>query len=573
MQNNLPITQQEYDFPDADALVSTTDTRGFITHCNHAFVATSGYAYEELIGQPHNLIRHPDMPEAAFKDMWRTIGRGSPWTGFVKNRRKNGDHYWVLANVTPILENGKPCGYMSVRIKPSRAQVHAAEALYARLARQAKAGGHALSLEAGQVRQRGLAGWSARLHQASLTARMGVALALVGGASLLPDLMQWSGPTAALARLGILALGLGAAFAWFHLRQGEALKEAVRFAGELSGCNLLGEPRLDFPEPMGTLMRRLNQIQINLRAVVGDVRKEIAGFTASAREIAQGSLDLAGRTESQASSLEQTAASMEELSGTVRQTADTAAQMASRSDSSREVASRGEQAVRDAREAMDAIEQSSSKIGSITSVIQGIAFQTNILALNAAVEAARAGESGRGFAVVAAEVRALAQRSASAAKEIQQLTAEAAQRIAQGTERIHGAGTTLAEVMNSVRDVSAMVHQITGATQEQSLGIAQVNQAVAQLDTVTQQNAALVEESAASAGALGQSAETLQRAVGVFQMREGTPIRAASGPQVTGMRPAIPAHPRARAHAGAGAATPQVVAHRKTQPLRIGRAR
>lgn len=518
MQINLPVTHREHDYPDTDSLVSMTDRQGVITHCNHAFVDVSGYAYDELIGQPHHMIRHPDMPAQAFKDMWRTIGGGEPWTGLVMNRRKDGDHYWVVANVTPIMEGGKPSGYMSVRTKPTREQIDAAQSLYLRLAKQAKNGTEDFYIAAGQVRRRGVRGLAASAMQSSLTSRMGFALALVATLSMLPDAMDWQGALATIARTGILATGLGIVFAWFTWRLNAALREALRFAGELSACNLTGVPRLDFPEPMGALMRRLNQVQINLRAVVGDVRKEITGFNASAREIAQGSFDLAGRTETQAASLEETAAAMEELASTVRQTAETASVMATRSDDSGLIAGRGEQAVQDARVAMDAIEQTSRKIGSITAVIEGIAFQTNLLALNAAVEAARAGESGRGFAVVATEVRALAQRSATAAKEIQQLTAEAAQRIAEGSERIHGAGKTLVEVTTSVREVGDMVRQITGATREQSQGISQVNEAVLQLDTVTQQNAALVEESAASAGTLSQSAETVQRAISVFQI-------------------------------------------------------
>lgn len=518
MQINLPITHREHNYPDNDPLVSMTDRQGVITHCNHAFVEVSGYAYNELIGQPHNMIRHPDMPAQAFKDMWRTIGGGEPWTGVVMNRRKDGDHYWVVANVTPIMEGGKPSGYMSVRTKPTRRQIEEAQSLYLRLEKQAKSGSEDFYLVAGQVRRRGVRGLPALAVHSSLTSRMGLALALVAALSILPDLMGWQGTAAAIARTGILATGLCLVLAWFTWRLSAALREALRFAGELSACNLTGIPRLDFPEPMGALMRRLNQVQINLRAVVGDVRKEITEFNTSAGEIAQGSFDLAGRTETQAASLEETAAAMEELASTVRQTAETASVMATRSDDSCLVAGRGEQAVQDARVAMDAIEQTSRKIGSITAVIEGIAFQTNLLALNAAVEAARAGESGRGFAVVATEVRALAQRSATAAKEIQQLTSEAAQRIAHGAERIHGAGNTLTEVTSSVREVGAMVRQITGATREQSQGIFQVNEAVLQLDTVTQQNAALVEESAASAGALSQSAETVQRAISVFQI-------------------------------------------------------
>jgi len=133
MRMSLPVTQQDFDYPSDQMLVSTTDTKGNIAHCNHAFVAVSGFTYDELIGQSHNLVRHPDMPPEAHKDMWQTIGRGRPWTGMIKNRRKNGEHYWVQANVTQILDNGKPKGYMSVRIKPNREQVQGAETLYAQM--------------------------------------------------------------------------------------------------------------------------------------------------------------------------------------------------------------------------------------------------------------------------------------------------------------------------------------------------------------------------------------------------------------------------------------------------------
>ncbi|HSV51964.1 MAG TPA: methyl-accepting chemotaxis protein [Burkholderiaceae bacterium] len=545
MRTHLPVTQQEYLFPDSQLLVSMTDTRGVITHCNAAFASTSGYTGDELVGQPHNLIRHPDMPAAAFKDMWRTIGGGQPWTGVVKNRRKNGDHYWVEANVTPVMENGKPSGYMSVRVKPSRAQVAQAQALYDQLRAQGAEQRPALSLQGGRVVRRGVPGWAARLRRAPLTLRLAALLLAVGGLSFLPDALGWQNTQALLARAAILGLGLGTATAWFHGRFSASLAEAVRFAGELSSCNLTGAVATDLPEPFGALMRRLRQIQVNLRAVVGDVRNEIARFTVSASEIAQASLDLSARTESQASSLEQTAASMEELASTVRQTADTAVQMSVQSEESKVVARRGEQSVLDAESAMGAIEQSSRQIAEITGVIESIAFQTNILALNAAVEAARAGAHGRGFAVVAGEVRSLAQRSATAAKEIKQLIGESAHRTAEGAGRIRSAGGTLNEVMSSVSQVSAMVRQIAGATKEQALGISQVNEAVLQLDVVTQQNAALVEESAASASALSSSARSLKASVSVFHMPGDArhaaircaaplPVRAAGNPDQLG---------------------------------------
>ena len=251
---------------------------------------------------------------------------------------------------------------------------------------------------------------------------------------------------------------------------------------------------------------------------MGDVRGEISNFTQSASEIAAGGLDLSARTESQASSLEQTAASMEELSSTVKHTAETAAQVSMQSTESTGLATGGGQAVHNVGQAMKAIEDSSAKVRDIIGVIEGIAFQTNILALNAAVEAARAGEQGRGFAVVATEVRALAQRSAVAAKEIRSLIAQSDQHISEGTQQMHHAASTIDKVVQSVSAVGQLVQLISSATREQALGISQVNEAVNQLDSVTQQNAALVEESAASSNGLSASAVTLVRSVQVFQL-------------------------------------------------------
>jgi aerotaxis receptor len=229
-------------------------------------------------------------------------------------------------------------------------------------------------------------------------------------------------------------------------------------------------------------------------------------------------MDLSARTEAQASSLEETAASMEQLSSTVKQTADTAARVSSQSARSTEVATQGGAAVHQVSQAMQAIDASSGKMRDIIGVIEGIAFQTNILALNAAVEAARAGEQGRGFAVVATEVRALAQRSAVAAKEIRDLIAQSSEQISSGYHQMTGAGRTIDEVVKSVREVGDLIQLIGSATKEQAIGIAQVNEAVTQLDTVTQQNAALVEESAASAAGLNTSAATLARSVQVFKL-------------------------------------------------------
>ena len=518
MRVNLPVTQQEYDFPAETMLVSMTDTKGFITHCNHAFVQTSGFEHDELSGQNHNLVRHPDMPAAAFKDMWQTIGRGHPWTGIVKNRRKNGDHYWVQANVTPILEQGKPIGYMSVRTKPTRQQVQAADALYAQMRANAESGKTPFYLKAGQLRYTGLRGLIERPRHFNMTTRLGFALAAMVVVGMLPQFAGIQGWAGVGLQLAALVAGAGMVLAWFQQRFAKAISHAGQFADDLASCNLTTSVDAEYPHPLGTMIRSLRQIQVNLRAVVGDVRTEIGVFTRSAAEIAEGGLDLSARTESQASSLEETAASMEELSSTVKQTADTAFRVAEKSALSNEVATRGGAAVHQVGVVMQAIDASSTKVRDIIGVIEGIAFQTNILALNAAVEAARAGEQGRGFAVVASEVRALAQRSAVAAKEIRELIAQSAEQIAGGASQMTHAAQTIDEVVAAVQEVGELIQQITAATKEQALGISQVNEAVTQLDTVTQQNAALVEESAASADGLNGSAVTLARSVKVFQL-------------------------------------------------------
>ena len=518
MRINLPVTQQNFDYSGDELLVSSTNTKGEITHCNPAFVRVSGYGYDELIGQPHNIIRHPDMPAEAYKDLWRTIGRGEPWTGLVKNRRKNGDHYWVRANVTPILKGGKPRGYMSVRTKPSAAEAAAAEALYAQMRREADAGSRSFSLEAGSVRYHGLRGWRQRLAQMALLPRMALMLAVLVLLALVPDLLGLQGAAAWGARVVLLVLGAGWVLWRFQATVLHGLHDATRFASDISACNLATSVGTDYPEPLGALMQRLQQTQVNLRAVVGDVRTEVGNFTRSAAEITRGSLDLSARTESQASSLEETAASMEQLASTVLQTAETAAQVSQESAQSSEVASRGGQAVQELGAAMQQMKHSSAKISEIVGVIEGIAFQTNLLALNAAVEAARAGEQGRGFAVVAGEVRALAQRSASSAKEISGLIDVTVNQIASGAQQMDHAGTTIRGVVDAVERVSALVQQISSATREQSQGIAQVNEAVTQLDTVTQQNAALVEQSTAAAQGLKDGAESLGRSVDVFRL-------------------------------------------------------
>ena len=301
----------------------------------------------------------------------------------------------------------------------------------------------------------------------------------------------------------------------------EPLGKAVNIAGQIASGDLTARIDVTAKDETGQLLRALRDMNQSLGRIVNDVRMGTDTIATASGQIAAGNLDLSSRTEQQASSLEQTAASVEQLNSTVRQNADNASQANSLAASASEVAVRGGKVVAQVVETMGSINNSSRKIVDIIGVIDGIAFQTNILALNAAVEAARAGEQGRGFAVVASEVRNLAQRSASAAKEIKMLIDDSVEKVHTGAQLVNEAGATMEEIVASVKRVTDIMGEISIASQEQTLGISQINQAISQMDDVTRQNAALVEEAAAAAESLHDQADTLSHAVSVFKM-DGT---------------------------------------------------
>jgi methyl-accepting chemotaxis protein len=922
MRINQPCTQKEVKLNEQHLIVSKTDLKGRITYVNKDFLEISGFADQELIGEPHNIVRHPDMPVEAFEDFWRTLKEGRPWTGYVKNRCKNGDHYWVLANAAPIVENGQVTGYLSVRRKASDEAIAAHEAAYkmfrekqqgslqicfgkvvkpglfesikdigisirlwigigvimliaavavgaswigmsdtqkrfgsfiaheqqllgnfsemyaqglqmgqalrniildpankkayenleqakrdfqdhlkvarvvpnpgptisqsleqigtlsskhfavqtkivemikagnmaeaqallnnedtplwrqykqllvdgrTELTRQAERGQQevqevvstasrisllfgivalivatltavllgrlirrpmeemddtfsnilqgkynnvidiARNNEIGKAMQ-GLQVLQTRMgfevaetkRQADEMTRIKIALDNVSTGVMITDpsrviiyanksvqailktaetdirqqlphfdadnlvgtnidsfhknpahqaemLAKLTGHHVAKLQIGIRHMmvtanpvfndkgeRLGAVAEWQDRTAEVAVEREIEdiitgandgdFGKRLSlegkegffrnlavglnqlletassGLNAVAEvltalARGDLTQTMsgdyrgtfGILKDDTNTTVERLREVVGRIKEATEAINTASKEIAAGNQDLSSRTEEQASSLEETASSMEQLNATVKQNAESARQANQLAKNSNEIATRGGQMVKQVVDTMSGIQSSSKKIADIVGVIDSIAFQTNILALNAAVEAARAGEQGRGFAVVATEVRNLAQRSATAAKEIKALIAESVDKVESGAQLVSEAGNTMDEVVTSFQQVARLVVDISNASREQSSGIEQVTQAVSQMDEVTQQNAALVEEAAAAAESLEEQASGLVQAVGMFKLREGDLARGTANLPGPALKDATPRQLKEKVGAKVGA--------------------
>jgi len=669
MRVNMPVTGSEKILQDGDVIVSKTDTKGLITYINKTFMEISGFLEEELLGAPQNIVRHPDMPPAAFKDLWDTLQAGKSWKGMVKNRCKNGDHYWVEANANPIYENGVVTGYMSLRTKPSREQVEFAENLYRKI-REGRA--HGWTVREGRALRTGIGGFINRVRHPNLSMRLtwlvgallllSVGLAGVGlfGMSKANDglessykdstvplgqvtnigrvilnnrlliataiitpadaqknmdamdkniaeigkiweefskrnlsteeqklvnaftedrkkfVMEGLRPAAALLRAGkidearkhtinvirplgatvttdvnalvkyqteaseagykaavsryeairiiaLIALALGAALGILlavSIVRGivRPLKEVEDISMAVSSGDLTRNIVVKSEDEIGRVLQAVKNVNGNLRGIVADVRSGVGSIATSAQEVAAGGNDLAQRTQESASALEETASSMEEMTSTVKQNADNSRQANQLAAGARDQAEKGGDVVTKAVSAMNEINASSKKIADIIGVIDEIAFQTNLLALNAAVEAARAGEQGRGFAVVASEVRNLAQRSAGAAKEIKGLISDSVDKVKTGSQYVDESGKTLGEIVGSVKKVTDIVAEIAAASQEQSSGIDQVNKAVMQMDEMTQQNAALVEESSAASRAMEEQAKSLDVMMQFFRL-------------------------------------------------------
>jgi len=509
MRINQTVTQREFEISDGATLMSTTNLQSHIAYANAAFIAASGFDAEELYGEPHNIVRHPDMPKEAYADMWRTLKGGEPWTAVVKNRRKDGDHYWVRANVSPIVRNGQHLGYVSVRTKPTREEVKAAEAFYADL-QLGKAG---YTLFKGLKLRKGLLG---RWGYLPVRWRLRLPIMTVVAAGLLGiGMMSYSiSPAMAAAAVALAAIAALWAIEQQVVKPIEHLAEHARRVAAGESGQMLHMNRVD---EIGMAARSINQVGLMFRWIIDDVSHQVLTVQSASTEIAQGNDDLSARTEQSAASVEQSAAAMEQMNHSVKNNAEAAQQASEWAASACRAAGDSGASVKRVLATMGSITEASKRIADITGLIDSLAFQTNILALNAAVEAARAGEQGRGFAVVAGEVRNLAQRSAQAAKEIRSLIQDSVDRIARGGSEADEAGRMIADAVSQVQRVADLIAEISQATLEQSRGVSEVTSGVSQLDQTTQRNAALVEQSAAAAQSLAYQTTQLVSAVSVFR--------------------------------------------------------
>lgn len=539
MRNNQPVTTQEFVIPNDVFIYSRTNLKGVITEVNDAFADISGYLPEEMIGQPHNMIRHPDMPASAFSDMWGTLKAGKPWKGLVKNRRKNGDFYWVLANASPVREKGVVVGFQSVRSRPEREQVAAAEAAY----QQIRSGSKSIRIQDGRI-VKNRSPWQEQLisHESRLYGFITLAM-LTEVTGVITDqgwlsflLPVHDSMSALLLILSVYMLGYYLPKSFRRLKNIRDHLEKTLSSGDLTS-SLVPEQSDLIDSISGRLDTQLSAMRATIQ-IIADSSREVVATT----ETLKGSVvTLADSAAHQSETTSAAAAGVEEITISIGEVAHhaqntkvvaeearrRAVEGASLSETATQTINTLSETVAHSAETVEQLGTRTEEVGRIASVIKDIADQTNLLALNAAIEAARAGEQGRGFAVVADEVRKLAERTAKATQEIDQMIARiqgdtdsavsgmrsSADQVGESVQLVQRAQDTLRIINEEMVKTLDMVSEITHSSSEQSSAMHVMAQSVEQVAILTEENLKIVHSTDEASLTLQSSIDKMSKAV------------------------------------------------------------